>query len=124
MDYEGTETSMNQVGIEKINLYGCSLYLKQAELARARGKDPEQVVKNYLRKIYDKLQVLDRLELALYSMHHRLLEGYVPQSVRGGKGGGMLVSDTAVSPETVSTVSADASTPASTSKLPDPDQNN
>jgi hypothetical protein len=36
----------------------------------------EQVVKNYLRKIYDKLNVADRLELALYSMHHRLLEGY------------------------------------------------
>jgi DNA-binding NarL/FixJ family response regulator len=34
----------------------------------------EQVVKNYLRKIYDKLGVSDRLELALYCMHHRLLE--------------------------------------------------
>lgn len=36
----------------------------------------EQVVKNYLRKIYDKLGVSDRLELALYCMHHRLLETY------------------------------------------------
>lgn len=36
----------------------------------------EQVVKNYLRKIYDKLGVSDRLELALYCMHHRLLEDY------------------------------------------------
>jgi DNA-binding NarL/FixJ family response regulator len=36
----------------------------------------EQVVKNYLRKIYDKLGVSDRLELALYCMHHRLLENY------------------------------------------------
>jgi DNA-binding NarL/FixJ family response regulator len=36
----------------------------------------EQVVKNYLRKVYDKLGVSDRLELALYCMHHRLLEGY------------------------------------------------
>ncbi len=34
----------------------------------------EQVVKNYLRKIYDKLGVSDRLELALYCMHHRLLD--------------------------------------------------
>ncbi len=40
-------------------------------------KTTEQVVKNYLRKIYDKLNVADRLELALYSMHHRLLDGYV-----------------------------------------------
>jgi len=34
----------------------------------------EQVVKNYLRKIYDKLGISDRLELALYCMHHRLLD--------------------------------------------------
>lgn len=32
----------------------------------------EQVVKNYLRKIYEKLGVSDRLELALYCLHHRL----------------------------------------------------
>jgi two-component system, NarL family, nitrate/nitrite response regulator NarL len=29
-------------------------------------------VKNYLRKIYDKLGVSDRLELALYCLHHQL----------------------------------------------------
>jgi 3-hydroxy-3-methylglutaryl CoA synthase len=39
---------MNKVGIEKINLYGCSLCLKQTELAMARAKDPEQVVNNYM----------------------------------------------------------------------------
>jgi two-component system nitrate/nitrite response regulator NarL len=33
----------------------------------------EQVVKNYLRKIYDKLGVSDRLELALYCLHHQVL---------------------------------------------------
>ena len=32
----------------------------------------EQVIKNYLRKIYDKLGVSDRLELALYCLHHHL----------------------------------------------------
>jgi two-component system, NarL family, nitrate/nitrite response regulator NarL len=32
----------------------------------------EQVIKNYLRKIYDKLGVSDRLELALYCLHHQL----------------------------------------------------
>lgn len=36
----------------------------------------EQVIKNYLRKIYDKLGVSDRLELALYCMHHQLLKQY------------------------------------------------
>src|SRR6202012_391520 len=32
----------------------------------------EQVVKNYRRKIYDKLGVSDRLELALYCLHHQI----------------------------------------------------
>ena len=34
----------------------------------------EQVIKNYLRKIYDKLGVSDRLELALYCLHHKIIE--------------------------------------------------
>jgi hypothetical protein len=34
------------------------------------------VIKNYLRKIYDKLGVSDRLELALYCLHHELLKKY------------------------------------------------
>jgi len=33
------------------------------------------VVKNYLRKVYDKLGVADRLELALYCLNHRVIEG-------------------------------------------------
>jgi DNA-binding NarL/FixJ family response regulator len=33
----------------------------------------EQVIKNYLRKIYDKLGVSDRLELALYCLSHQLV---------------------------------------------------
>jgi two-component system nitrate/nitrite response regulator NarL len=32
----------------------------------------EQVIKNYRRKVYDKLGVSDRLELALYCLHHQL----------------------------------------------------
>jgi DNA-binding NarL/FixJ family response regulator len=34
----------------------------------------EQVIKNYLRKIYDKLGVSDRLELALYCLHNRIIQ--------------------------------------------------
>jgi DNA-binding NarL/FixJ family response regulator len=33
----------------------------------------EQVIKNYLRAIYDKTGVSDRLELALFTIHHRAL---------------------------------------------------
>jgi DNA-binding NarL/FixJ family response regulator len=37
----------------------------------------EQVIKNYLRKIYDKLGVSDRLELALYCLHNKIIQGDV-----------------------------------------------
>ena len=58
---------------------GVTQGLKNKDIAMEVGTT-EQVVKNYLRKIYDKLGVSDRLELALYSMHRRLLDGYVPPS--------------------------------------------
>ncbi len=38
-----------------------------------RLKTTEQVIKNYLRSIYDKTGVGDRLELALFTIHHRVL---------------------------------------------------
>jgi DNA-binding NarL/FixJ family response regulator len=68
---------------EMLIISGVTQGLKNKDIAREVGTT-EQVVKNYLRKIYDKLQVLDRLELALYSMNHRLLEGYVPEPIRAG----------------------------------------
>jgi DNA-binding NarL/FixJ family response regulator len=54
---------------------GVTQGLRNKEIALEVGTT-EQVVKNYLRKVYDKLGVSDRLELALYCMHHRLLEAY------------------------------------------------
>ncbi len=66
---------------EMLIISGVTQGLKNKDIAREVGTT-EQVVKNYLRKIYDKLQVADRLELALYSMHHRLLDGYVARPAR------------------------------------------
>jgi DNA-binding NarL/FixJ family response regulator len=48
--------------------------MKNKEIATRVGTT-EQVVKNYLRKVYDKLGVADRLELALYCLNNRVLEG-------------------------------------------------
>src|SRR5215467_4923066 len=45
--------------------------MKNKEIALRVGTT-EQVVKNYLRKVYDKLGVADRLELALYCLNHRV----------------------------------------------------
>jgi two-component system, NarL family, nitrate/nitrite response regulator NarL len=38
----------------------------------------EQTVKNHMHNIFDKLGVSDRLELALYAIHHRLIEHELP----------------------------------------------
>jgi DNA-binding NarL/FixJ family response regulator len=54
---------------------GVTQGLRNKEIAQEVGTT-EQVVKNYLRKIYDKLGVSDRLELALFCMHHHLLDNY------------------------------------------------
>jgi two-component system, NarL family, nitrate/nitrite response regulator NarL len=45
--------------------------MRNKEIAYELGTT-EQVIKNYLRKVYDKLGVSDRLELALYCLHHQL----------------------------------------------------
>jgi DNA-binding NarL/FixJ family response regulator len=47
--------------------------MRNKEIAREINTT-EQVIKNYLRKVYDKLGVSDRLELALYCIHHQLLK--------------------------------------------------
>jgi DNA-binding NarL/FixJ family response regulator len=68
---------------EMLVISGVTQGLKNKDIALEVGTT-EQVVKNYLRKIYDKLGVADRLELALYSMHRRLLDGYVPRTIPNG----------------------------------------
>ena len=45
---------------------------KNKEIAQVLGTT-EQVIKNYLRSVYDKTGVSDRLELALFTIHHRVL---------------------------------------------------
>ncbi len=54
--------------------------LKNREVA-ASLHTQEQVVKNYLRSIYDKTGVSDRLELALFVLHHHVLADAAALSV-------------------------------------------
>ncbi len=58
---------------ELLIVSGVAQGMRNKEIAREIGTS-EQVIKNYLRKIYDKLGVSDRLELALYCIHHRLMD--------------------------------------------------
>lgn len=46
---------------------------RNKEIARELGTT-EQVVKNYLRRIYERFGVADRLELAIYSLQHGLVK--------------------------------------------------
>lgn len=57
-----------EMRIVALIVQGC----KNREIA-TRLKTTEQVIKNYLRSIYDKTGVSDRLELALFTIHHRVL---------------------------------------------------
>ncbi|HTW56518.1 MAG TPA: response regulator transcription factor [Terriglobales bacterium] len=57
-----------EMKIVALIIQGC----KNKEIAM-RLITTEQVVKNYLRSIYDKTGVSDRLELALFTIHHRML---------------------------------------------------
>jgi DNA-binding NarL/FixJ family response regulator len=54
--------------------------MKNKEIA-VRVGTTEQVVKNYLRKVYDKLGVADRLELALYCLNHHVVDGVKPPPI-------------------------------------------
>jgi len=57
-----------EMKIVALIVQGC----KNKEIAQRLGTT-EQVIKNYLRSIYDKTGVSDRLELALFTIHHRVL---------------------------------------------------
>ena len=57
--------------------------MKNKEIA-VRVGTTEQVVKNYLRKVYDKLGVADRLELALYCLSHHIVDGVKPPPIPAG----------------------------------------
>ena len=57
-----------EMQIVALIVQGC----KNKDIANQLGTK-EQVIKNYLRSIYDKTGVSDRLELALFTIHHRAL---------------------------------------------------
>ena len=77
--------------------------MKNKEIA-VRVGTTEQVVKNYLRKVYDKLGVADRLELALFCLHNRILDGAPkpPEPAQALPANGNSVAPAADVPEKVS----------------------
>src|ERR1700688_3284895 len=88
--------------------------MKNKEIAIRVGTT-EQVVKNYLRKVYDKLGVADRLELALYCLSHHVVDGVKPPPIPSpAPPNGDAVS---VSAASAGAGAADSSAPAASSNL-------
>jgi len=67
----GTKSVLSEK--ELLIVAGVTQGLRNKDIAQQVGTT-EQVIKNYLRKIYDKLGLSDRLELALYCLHNHILE--------------------------------------------------
>jgi DNA-binding NarL/FixJ family response regulator len=88
--------------------------MKNKEIA-VRVGTTEQVVKNYLRKVYDKLGVADRLELALYCLSHHVVDGVKPPPIPA---------TTAQSGDGVNAAAAGAAAGVGTSSAPSPSNSN
>jgi DNA-binding NarL/FixJ family response regulator len=92
--------------------------MKNKEIATRVGTT-EQVVKNYLRKVYDKLGVADRLELALYCLNHHVVDGtkVPPLPAAPGNGHAVAAAAGASSSGLASSGTATLPTPAAPEKL-------
>jgi DNA-binding NarL/FixJ family response regulator len=94
--------------------------MKNKEIALRVGTT-EQVVKNYLRKVYDKLGVADRLELALYCLNHRVVDHVkvpaLPGAPQNGNANAAAAGVTASGGSISNAVSASAASVDSTEDL-------
>jgi DNA-binding NarL/FixJ family response regulator len=94
--------------------------MKNKEIALRVGTT-EQVVKNYLRKVYDKLGVADRLELALYCLNHRVVDHVkvpaLPGAPQNGNANAAAAGVTASGGSISNAVSASAASADSTEDL-------
>jgi DNA-binding NarL/FixJ family response regulator len=84
--------------------------MKNKEIALRVGTT-EQVVKNYLRKVYDKLGVADRLELALYCLNHHVVDNTKVPGLPASPTNGDAANAAAAGASSGSSVSATVSVP-------------
>jgi DNA-binding NarL/FixJ family response regulator len=87
--------------------------MKNKEIALRVGTT-EQVVKNYLRKVYDKLGVADRLELALYCLNHHIVDNskIPPLPASAGNNNMAMAAAAAAGTSASASTSVSTSTPA------------
>ena len=84
--------------------------MKNKEIALRVGTT-EQVVKNYLRKVYDKLGVADRLELALYCLNHHVVDNTKVPPLPASSANGEMSKAAAAGASVLSSASPSASVP-------------
>src|SRR5499427_458765 len=85
--------------------------MKNKEIALRVGTT-EQVVKNYLRKVYDKLGVADRLELALYCLNHHVVDNTKVPPLPASSANGETSKAAAAAASASSSASPSAAVPA------------
>src|SRR4030088_623488 len=87
----GARSKVQLTPKETLIVYCVTQRMQNREIALRVGTT-EQVVKNYLRKVYDKLGVADRLELALYCLNHHVVDNTkvppLPPTVENNKANG------------------------------------
>jgi DNA-binding NarL/FixJ family response regulator len=93
--------------------------MKNKEIA-VRVGTTEQVVKNYLRKVYDKLGVADRLELALYCLSHHVVDGVKPPPVPSTPSPAGDAAGASSAPTAVGAAASGGSSAVSSPAAPDP----
>ena len=91
--------------------------MKNKEIALRVGTT-EQVVKNYLRKVYDKLGVADRLELALYCLNHHVVDNTKVPPLPAPVENNNAVNAAAAGASASGATSASQSTPAESTDSP------
>ena len=67
------ERARNRLSAKELRIIGLIVQGYKNKDIAAELNNSEQVIKNYLRSIFDKTGVSDRLELALFTIHHRIL---------------------------------------------------
>jgi DNA-binding NarL/FixJ family response regulator len=89
--------------------------MKNKEIALRVGTT-EQVVKNYLRKVYDKLGVADRLELALYCLNHHVVDNTKVPALPSGATGAAAAAAAGASASSSSVVAPTPELPSASSE--------
>ena len=74
-----TPRSQPRLSPKELSIITCITQGKRNKEIAFQLGTTEQVIKNYLRKIYDKLGVSDRLELALYCLHNKIIQSDVDE---------------------------------------------